>query len=312
VQKKVLFKFLENLKKENFVKKNDSILLAVSGGSDSVALLLLFGNLRNKIAAAYIDHGLRKKAQKEKEFVKNLCKKLGIPFFTRKVNTKKFALKNKKSIEEAARILRYSALSQIASRHDFKKIATAHTLNDRIETVFLKIFRGGGILSLAGIPKKTKINKITVIRPLLAFQRDELQNYLKKKKIKFMTDETNRNLKFLRNKIRHLLLPFLKNNFDENFEKRIYNISLQAEELAEFVSELTKKLKKGVLERKQYLRYNSFIRKCFLAEFLGGKVNTEYINKIDHFIETGKGGAFIIKGGKVLIKRGYIRVEKTS
>ncbi|MCD6423173.1 MAG: tRNA lysidine(34) synthetase TilS, partial [Elusimicrobia bacterium] len=280
--------------------------------SDSVALLFLFSNLKNKIAAAYIDHGLRKKAKKEKAFVKNLCKKLGIPFFTKKVNTKKFALKNKKSIEESARILRYSSLTQIALNHGFKKIATAHTLNDRIETVFLKIFRGGGILSLAGIPKKTKINKITVIRPLLVFQREELKNYLKKKKTKFMTDETNRNLKFLRNKIRNLFFPFIKKNFDENFEKRIYSISLQAEEMAEFVFELTKKLKKGILERKRYLRYNPFIRKCFLAEFLGGKVNTEYINKIDRFIESGKGGTFIIKGGKVLIKRGKIKFEKTS
>lgn len=303
----IILKFLNFIKKYNLISRSDKLLLAVSGGSDSVAMAHITGKLKNKAGIAYIDHKLRKEASHEKKFVRNLAKELGMPFYTRISDVAALANKRKKSIEDAGREIRYERLSEICRKNGFSKILTAHTLSDRLETIFIKILRGGGLTSFYGIKRKTKIYGTAVCRPMLDFDRDELKSFLRNHKINFITDSSNRNLKFLRNKIRLLLIPFLLKNFGGQFKKRLLALSDQGYDLAEYIDEARREFKKetaGKLDIGRYLSYNKFLRKCFLAEFLEREVNSGYIEKIDCFIRQKKGGLFTLRGFDFVIKKG--------
>jgi len=303
----IILKFLNFVKKYNLISRSDKLLLAVSGGSDSVAMAHMTGKLKNKTGIAYIDHKLRKEAKSEKKFVRNLAKELGAPFYTRSSNVAALAKKRKKSIEDAGREIRYELLSKICRKNGFSKVLTAHTLSDRLETIFIKILRGGGLTSFYGIKRKTKIYSTVVCRPLLDFDRDELKSFLRSHKINFITDPSNRDRKFLRNKIRHLLIPFLTKNFGGQFKKRLLALSNQGDDLAEYIDGERREFKKKTvreLDIDKYLSYNKFLRKCFLAEFLEREVNSGYIEKIDRFIRQKKGGSFTLRGFDFSIKKG--------
>jgi len=300
-------KFLNCVKKSKSVRQQDKLLLAVSGGSDSTAMAHLAKNLKNKTGIAYIDHKLRKESGDEKKFVRNLAREIKMPFYTRSSDVAGFAEKNKKSVEDAARETRYRLLAEICAKNGFTKILTAHTRDDLIETIFIKILRGGGLASFYGIKVKTKIFGAAVLRPMLDFDRSELKKFLRNNKIRFITDSSNKNQKFLRNKIRHALIPFLSKNFGGQFEKRVLALSNQAEDLAEYISASRRAsgIKTGgKLDISRYLSYNKFLRKCFLAEFLEREVNSGYIGEIDRFIRRKKGGTFTLRGFDFVIKKG--------
>lgn len=303
----IILKFLNLIKKYGLIRPQDKLLLAVSGGSDSVAMAHMTGKLKNKTGIAYINHKLRKAANSEKKFVRNLAKELGIPFYTRNSDVAARAKKDKKSIEDAGREIRYERLSEICKKNGFSKVLTAHTLSDRLETIFIKILRGGGLTSFYGIKRKTKIYDTAVCRPMLDFDRNELKSFLRSHKINFITDPSNRDLKFLRNKIRHLLIPFLSKNFGEQFKKRLLALSNQADDLAEYIDEAQREFKKTTVKKLdigKYLSYNKFLRKCFLAEFLEREVNSDYIEKIDCFIRQKKSGLFTLRSFDFVIKKG--------
>ncbi|MFH1958666.1 MAG: tRNA lysidine(34) synthetase TilS [bacterium] len=300
-------KFLNSIKKNNLISRKDKLLLAVSGGSDSMAMAHLAKNLKNKTGIAYIDHKLRKESASEKKFVRALAKKLKMPFYARSSDVAGFAEKNKKSVEDAAREIRYRHLAGICGKNGFSKILTAHTRSDLFETVLIKILRGGGLASFYGIKTKTKIFGASVVRPMLDFDRNELKNFLRRNKILFITDPSNKNQKFLRNKIRRTLIPFLSKNFGGQFEKRLLALSNQAEDLAEYVSAERRESgikNSGKLDINKYLSYNKFLRKCFLAEFLEREVNSGYIGEIDRFIRRKKGGSFTLRGFDFVVKKG--------
>jgi len=309
-KKQITLKFFESCRANNIVLPGEKILLAVSGGSDSAAMLELASKLKNKTAAAYIDHRLRKESADEKQFVKKLAKKFKMPFYTKNYDVAKAASASGKSIEDCAREARYRLLSDICKKRGFTTIFTGHTLSDNTETFFLKLFRGGGISSFYGIARKTKIFGTTVARPLLDFERTDLKKYLRVQKLPFMIDISNKNRKFLRNKIRMDLIPFIEKNFGENPFKRISSIGRQAGDLNGLICETEKALKKqtknGKLDKRLYLSYNKFLRKCFLAEFLGRKVNSPYIDKIDNFISSGKSGTFKLKNMDLTVKKGKL------
>jgi len=238
-----------------------------------------------------------------------------MPFYTKSFDVGKAAVGGK-SIEDCARKARYKLLSDICKKHGFDTIFTGHTLNDNTETFFLKLFRGGGLSSFYGISRKTKIFKTAVARPMLDFERDDLKKYLGLLKFPFVTDESNKDRKFLRNKIRLDLIPFIEKHFGKSPLKRICSLGTQAKELNRLVYETTKELKKktanGKLDNSLYLSYNEFLRKCFLAEFLGRKVNSRYIDKIDGFISSGKGGMFKLKNMDLTVRKGKLSGEKNE
>ncbi|MBA3052842.1 tRNA lysidine(34) synthetase TilS [bacterium] len=314
-EKQTVLKFLASCKENNIAARGEKILLAVSGGSDSIAMLALASKLKNKIAAAYIDHRLRNAAGDEKAFVKNLAKKFKIPFYTKSFDVAA-AARSGKSLEDCAREARYKLLGEICKKRGFETIFTGHTLSDNTETFFLKLFRGGGISSFYGIARKTKIFGVPVTRPLLDFERDELKKFLAASKLPFMTDESNKDRKFLRNRIRRDLIPFIKKRFGKSVLKHLSALESQAEDLNALVKtaseELEKKSRNGKLDNSVYLSYNKFLRKCFLAEFLGRKVNSRYIDKIDGFISSGKGGVFELRDMDLTVRKGKLHKRRKT
>src|SRR3989338_8569948 len=211
IKKQVELKVLKFISDHKLISPGDLVLVAVSGGPYSVCLLMLlakWANVRNwKLKVAYFDHGLRAAAKKEAFFVEQLAKNLALPFVKGYANCKRLKTKSKLSTEEIARRERYAFLQKEAKG----KIALAHHLNDQVETFFLALLKGSGLGGLSGMTLKAG----SLIRPLLTLTKEEILAYLKSRKISFLTDETNLSHPFLRNKVRHKLLPYIEKIFPE-------------------------------------------------------------------------------------------------
>ncbi|MCM8771812.1 MAG: tRNA lysidine(34) synthetase TilS [Candidatus Omnitrophica bacterium] len=222
-----IFKKIEDFIQENkLICENDKILLAVSGGPDSVFLFHFFLYLlkikKIEIKVAYIHHHLREEADKEVEFVKNLTNKYSIEFFKEDIE-----ILEKKNIEKILREKRYEKLYEIAEKIKFNKIATGHTLDDNVETIIMNFLRGCGISGLCGIWPSNKIipdSQITVIRPLLCVEKKEIIEYLKKNGIEYLIDTSNLSLSFFRNRVRYEIIPFLL-KYNPSFKKQIFKMS---------------------------------------------------------------------------------------
>lgn len=211
--------FSSILLRDQCLQKKDKILIACSGGSDSIALFHLLHSLnpvwKFKIGLLHFNHGLRgKSANADMRFVQKMGKKFKVSIYLGKGNVLKEAKKDKASIEEAARKLRYQFFIQTAKRYGYKKVLLAHHQNDQAETVLMRILQGTGIRGLCGIRKNMRRDGILFYRPLLKIKKQEIERYLKAQKISFRTDQSNESTQFLRNKIRHKLLPYLEKNLN--------------------------------------------------------------------------------------------------
>lgn len=210
---------LNYILKHNLLQKNDSVICAVSGGADSVCMLEILKELKEELHltlyVAHVNHQLRaEEADRDELFVKKLAESSGIPFYCSRVDVKSFALTNKLSCEEAGRIARYDFFKELKDTLKANKIATAHNKNDNVETVLMRIARGTDIKGLAGIPA---YNDRSVVRPILCLSRSDIEEYLKCKGIYFVTDSTNLEDEFSRNKVRHNLIPAIESQFNGNF-----------------------------------------------------------------------------------------------
>jgi len=189
----------------------ERVLIAVSGGPDSMALLHALEGIRHEwglsLIVAYLDHGLRPEAAEEKAFVRKAAADLGLPFVAGKRDVRALKKERRLPLQEAAREARYSFLVEIARDSKADRIALGHTANDQAELVFMRILRGSGTRGLAGIPPKR--NEV-FIRPLITIWRKDIETFLRGKNIPFREDPSNRSLYFLRNRIRQKLLPELE------------------------------------------------------------------------------------------------------
>jgi tRNA(Ile)-lysidine synthase len=200
---------------ESFVKARElfepgaRIIIGVSGGPDSMALLSLLGELRSKwdldLMVLHCHHGLRPEADEEERLVRTWAKKWGCLFFRRKLPVGDFKKESGMSLQEAARELRYRAFLEYAELKKVGRVALAHTANDQAEEVLIGLIRGAGLGGLAGIPVKRGL----FIRPLLWAYRPEILDYLILKDVPFREDPSNRDLRYLRARVRHHLLPEL-------------------------------------------------------------------------------------------------------
>lgn len=195
------------IKQNKLFSKEDKLLIAISAGADSVALSHLLRQLNYNISLAHCNFCLRTKESDDDElFVEKLAKKWGIRYFTRKFKTEEFAKGNKMSIQMGARELRYNWFEQIREENDFDFILTAHHRNDDLETFFINLIRGTSIKGLLGIPQK----KAKIVRPLLFAKKQEIYKFLQQNEIEFREDSSNKDEKYLRNKIRLKLIPLLQ------------------------------------------------------------------------------------------------------
>lgn len=197
----------DNIYKNNLFTKKSKILLAVSGGADSIFLLFVLKDLGYDIQIAHCNFNLRDvESDQDEQFVKDIADKYSIRCYVRSFDTLKFAEENKISIQMAARQLRYDWFEELLVENNFSCIATGHHQDDSIETFLINLIRGSGISGLCGIQMIN--NKI--VRPLLSLKRNQIEYFLTKQNIKYRNDSSNSDIKYLRNNIRHQLIPLLK------------------------------------------------------------------------------------------------------
>ena len=226
-------KIAEFINANGLFKPVGKILIAVSGGADSMALMHVLHSLQTAevlkadLMVAHINHQLRGNAADQDEaFVINAAGALGLPVITKSIAVLEFANEQKLSIETAARKVRISALIDMATENSCTFIATAHHLNDNAETIVHRLLRGTGLRGLAGIWPIKKFENITFVRPLLCVSRDEIISYLEKSKINWRHDHTNENQAFTRNFIRHSLLPKLQSDSHHSLVDLLNQLSI--------------------------------------------------------------------------------------
>lgn len=200
-------RFLEKINVLTGNMANCRVLLAVSGGVDSMVMVSLFSLSGKSFGLAHCNFMLRGEASDlDQQLVKHTALMLGVPFYAATFDTQEYAGENKLSIQEAARELRYQWLQETAFEHHYQLIATAHHLDDSIETLLINLLRGTGIKGLTGIPEK----RDNIIRPLLFATREEIESFAREQNIEFRTDQSNLEDKYLRNRLRHHVIPLLK------------------------------------------------------------------------------------------------------
>ncbi len=239
--KKTEQKVLRFIDEKNLIEKDDRILVALSGGPDSVFLLHFLNKYSKKfkisLAAIHINHGLRgKAASSDENFCKILTKKLGVRFYSVKRNVKALAKKLKVSTEEAGRLIRYEEFEKLSAKEGFTKIATAHIADDNAETVLLNLIKGTGLSGISGIP----YSRGKIIRPLLVLTKEEIVQYLKFYKIDYRTDLTNLQSEYERNFLRNEIIPLIKKRLNPSLENTLLKSSEVFKKINNFVK---KKLK---------------------------------------------------------------------
>ncbi|MCB4791790.1 MAG: tRNA lysidine(34) synthetase TilS [Elusimicrobia bacterium] len=290
-------KFKIAIKKDGLVNEGDRIILAVSGGPDSVCLTHLFWRLAKaldlELVIVYFDHGLRVQAKKEIFFIKKLGGKLNIPVQVRVLKVKEHSSQNKVSIETAGRDLRYQELDNVAKELKFNKIVTGHNANDNAETVLMWLIRGTGAEGLSGIPPKRKTKgNIEVIRPILSVTRKEILTYLKRQKMFFCIDRSNFDIDYTRNKIRHELIPML-NKYNSNVVEHLYNLSRIVSRENTYLNMLSQKAQKNLvsvsknkisLDLKGFFGYNKAIQNRIIKNILPQKRSQLQIERLMDFL----------------------------
>ena len=245
-----------------FIKANElfgsaeKILLAVSGGADSTALMYAMSALKANglldamLFCAHINHQLRgAHADGDEDFVVSEAEKLGIPVIVKKVDVKTFAGENKLSIETAARQLRIEALIDIAKANDINRIATAHHANDNAETILQRLSRGTGFRGLGGIwPVKIFKEHFYFVRPLIYLKRSDIIEYLGQRNLNWRKDHTNEDVSYRRNFIRHKLLPALQVECKDDIVKLLTELADSACGFYKLVSEQADKVWAGATE----------------------------------------------------------------
>jgi len=220
-------KVKESIYKNSMFSGGNVVIVAVSGGADSVFLFYSLLRLRHELSVrlhiAHFNHNFRKNSLKDQKFVEALSKKFNIPLTIGRLQKPK--PKKGQSLEEFARNARLKFLSQTAKKQRAHRIALGHTKSDLAETVMMRVLRGSGLYGLRAILPVRKIDGQVYVRPLLDITRKEIENFLKKKRIPFRTDETNHETKFFRNKIRLELFPMLKRNYNADIENVLANLS---------------------------------------------------------------------------------------
>jgi tRNA(Ile)-lysidine synthase len=215
----MLSKFQNHIANRFFFLENKKLFIAVSGGLDSMVLLHLMLQLPYKIAVLHCNFQLRGlESFEDQNFIQNYCDNNNIPIFITQFDTESFAKDYKLSTQVAARELRYSWFHELLETKNFDYITTAHHADDNLETFIINLSRGTGLEGLIGIPEQND----KIVRPLLPFSRDEILEYAQENNIQWREDSSNASNKYLRNKIRHDLVPMLKEinpNFVKAFEK---------------------------------------------------------------------------------------------
>ena len=312
---------LKIIEKYNLIKANDKIVLGVSGGPDSLFMLNILNNLKEKLqielVVAHINHMIREEADQEEEFVRQFCEKINIPFYSKRIEVEKYANNNKLGLEEAGRKIRYEFFEEICNTTGANKIAVAHNKNDKVETMIMHMLRGSGISGLQGIQAQTN-NKI--IRPIIEIERKDIEKYCEEQDLKPRIDKSNFDNTYTRNKIRNVVIPYIQEEFNPNFIETMTRLSEVITEENIFLNKLTEteyskiliqqQNKEIVLDLKKFNALDNIIKKRIIlytvTNLRGGSQGIEkiHIEDIVKLCKNNVGNKFLIpnKGLKVLVK----------
>lgn len=294
--------------------KSKKLLIAISGGVDSVVLTHLLHQLNFDISLAHCNFQLRgEESDKDEEFVKNLGKKLGINTYTTRFDTNEYANSNKLSTQLAARELRYNWFDELSKEYSFEHLLTAHHADDNLETFLINLTRGTGLEGLTGIPP---INR-NIVRPLLVFSRKEILNYAKQNNIEWREDESNSETKYLRNKIRHQVTPILKElnaSVLKNFNKTIDHLKESQQIIDDKIEDITYEIisKEGDLLKiniEKLLKLSN--PKAYLYQLLKPYEFREW-NDVQNLIYAQSGKQILTKNYTLLKDRDFLLLLRTS
>jgi tRNA(Ile)-lysidine synthase len=289
----------------NILNPDERILLAVSGGIDSMVMAHIFIQLGYETGIVHCNFSLRgKESEKDEDLVRKFAEKHKIPFFSTRFETKTFAKENGISIQMAARELRYSWFEKIRKDNSYDLVAVAHNLNDNIETLIINLTRGTGLAGLSGM----RIVSNRIIRPLLFASRQQITDYCILNKIRYREDKSNADTKYIRNKIRHQIIPVLK-EINPSIEITLNETAERFIGINEIVSEYIRKLREKICEQSEdIITFNlSHLRvhmhnKAILFELFKpyGIINVQLEDLLK--VINGKTGGQIFTGSHRIIK----------
>lgn len=237
----------------NLIQDGDKIVLGVSGGPDSMCMLDMMRELKEEkninfeIYVAHVNHMIREEAIDDEKYVQNYCLKHNIEFFVKRADVQKIANDKKIGTEEAGRKVRYDFFEEVLQKTGSNKIAIAHNKNDKIETIIMHLLRGSGLSGLKGI-EPIRDNKY--IRPLIECERQEIEQYCEIRKLQPRIDKTNFENEYTRNKIRNIVIPYIKKEFNPNIIQTLSRLSEVATDESNYIDLQTQKIYNKLLIEK--------------------------------------------------------------
>ena len=237
----------------DLIQDGDKIVLGVSGGPDSMCMLDMMRELKEEkninfeIYVAHINHMIREEAIDDEKYVQNYCLKHNIEFFVKRADVQKIANDKKIGTEEAGRKVRYDFFEEVLQKTGSNKIAIAHNKNDKIETIIMHLLRGSGLSGLKGI-EPIRDNKY--IRPLIECERQEIEQYCENRKLQPRIDKTNFENEYTRNKIRNIVIPYIKKEFNPNIIQTLSRLSEVATDESNYIDLQTQKIYNKLLIEK--------------------------------------------------------------
>ena len=291
IEKKILKRTMEIIEKK-LISEGDKILIAFSGGPDSVFLYNFLKFLKSQIlieiSLIYVNHNLRIDIGNDLEFVKKFADENNVGYYIQSVDVKKYSIENKKSVELAARELRYKAIEDIRKKIGYNKIATGHNMDDNVETFIFRILRGTSMTGLKGIPEMRK----NILRPILGFEKREILYFLKNKNQEYLVDYTNNENNYTRNFIRNEIFPYFE-RINPDFRRKVESLIMEINERN--FAEVEKFENEKNLEKENFkiLKENSINKKdklSFLLKKNNVQISREKINQIfeSFFTKNGK------------------------
>lgn len=248
----MLFKIKRTIEQYRLLEYGERILVGVSGGADSIALLSMLKTLAIdcnwELHVAHVEHGLRgEESAADAEFVRNFSDRIGVPFYLGQPPVKQYAEENKLSKQVAARELRYRFFAETARKIGANKLALAHHADDQAETVLMRILRGTSVSGLAGIPLRRQETGFDIVRPLLFVWRNEIEDFCKQENLSYRTDLTNALTDYSRNKIRLQLIPLLEEAYNKNVKRALVQLGQIAGDEDALLDQMAKERLKQVM-----------------------------------------------------------------